>query len=405
MIDVEEVDKILSSQALKIKRTTLDLENSLGHVLAQSLSASRDFPPFDRVTHDGIALNSKHYQSNRSYRSEGYAAAGQERFCLQSPQNCVEVATGAPLPEGTDTVVPYEMLLEKSERHFETKSERSQPYQFVHRQGVDCNKGQELLPKGKVIGIPELGILASNGYANVEVFAPPRIAIVTTGDELIQPGKSIEYHQIYRSNDIVLQSLLKDQMQGIRIQTVHLLDDLDSTLKALTSLLEENDILLTVGGVSKGKRDFLPQAFNSLGTEKLFHGVAQRPGKPMWVGQVSNKYIFGLPGNPVSAFSCTCRYVLPFLKTSMGLSPDYNSSLHAMRKPKTLARDISFKPSLTFFASVALEGENAVVPVSHNGSGDFMSLAQADGFLELPRGQDVYEKGQVFPFFPFRGVS
>ncbi|MEO1628822.1 MAG: molybdopterin molybdotransferase MoeA, partial [Bacteroidota bacterium] len=270
--------------------------------------------------------------------------------------------------------------------------------QNVHRKGMDRQKGELLAASGKKMSPAEVGLAATVGKAQLLVSRLPSVVVISTGDELVEVNQQPLPHQIRRSNIHRLVAGLKPF--GIKAEQRHLKDDLEEVIEELSQLLEAFDVLILSGGVSKGKYDYVPEALDRLKVEKLFHRVKQRPGKPFWFGVApSGARVFALPGNPVSSFMCSCRYMLPWLRASLGQHP-------VRRWKATLASDIHFKPDLTYFAQVKLstneQGVLEAEPIEGNGSGDLANLVEADGFLELPRGKDVYSKGETHSFWPYR---
>ena len=214
--------------------------------------------------------------------------------------------------------------------------------------------------------------------------------MITSGDELVGVTQKPEAHQIRKSNIYAISELIKPLCDSI--SHFHLPDSLEITKKKLGELLETFDVLVLSGGVSAGKKDYMPEALKQLGVQKLFHKIQQRPGKPMWFGKKDQTVIFALPGNPVSTFMCAVRYVKPWLEQSLGKSP----------KPEyaVLDKEIIFRPALSYFMQVSLSNENGTLTASPNeghGSGDLANLSDSDAFMELElREGNVYAAGEVF---------
>ena len=354
-------------------KTAMPIEKALGYYLAANIKAERDHPPFDRITHDGIAINYKSL-SQKKFEIESYAAAGQERGKLKNKTRCIEVATGAPLPEGTDTVIPYE-LISKQKGSATLKSSDFKIGNCLHKQGSDARKNTILLETGSKIGITEITILAANGVTDVPIYQKPKIGILATGDELVAISDKILPHQIRRSNDIMLQSALK--LNGFdNLEAKWLPDDHKKISKQLQNWLAAKDVIITIGGVSKGTYDYVPGILENLDVTKIFHQVAQRPGKPLWFGKYNKALIFGLPGNPASSLTCLTRYVIPALSRMSG-------ALEDKQRKMTLTDRITPHELLTLFIPVKLESGKAK-PVQTQGSGDFTSLQSSRGFVEIP---------------------
>lgn len=395
MISVSEATAAILNHLYHPQTHKLKLENAVGHVLAEVITADRDFPPFDRVTMDGIAISFESWQQGkRDFAIERMAAAGTPQAKLEHKENAIEVMTGAILPAGTDTVIRYEDLIIKDHGVHIQQVEVIKG-QSIHRKGQDAKQGEVLLEPGLKLSAAEIALLASVGKSEVKVYAFPKAAIIGSGDELVAVDESPMPHQIRRSNTYAIESAM--QRIGWGAKQFHLADDKEVLRSSLEKLLAEHDVLILSGGVSKGKFDFIPVVLDELGVKKVFHEVSQRPGKPFWFGVKNKKTIFALPGNPVSTFMCFHRYILPWVSKSLGLD--------ALPQWAMLAKDFSFNPRLTYFLQVSVKNEAGKLmayPDQGGGSGDFANLKKIDGFLELPMEKSEFKAGEVFPFVPFR---
>ncbi len=395
MVSVEEATSIILSHARPTGTEVVALEQCAGRILAEQVRADRDLPPFDRVTMDGIALISSGYRNgHRSFRLAGVQAAGQPSLKLGDNTACIEVMTGAMMPDGADAIVPYEDV-RITDGKAELQITEIKPGEFIHRRGIDARKGDSLLSEGIRLSPAEVAVLASVGRSNITVRRCPSVAVVSTGDELVEVDQIPAAHQIRKSNTFALQAALKEWSGAINLFSMR--DDRDQMRSDLTSIIANHQLILLSGGVSKGKFDFVPEILAELGIERRFHMVRQRPGKPFWFGTSSTNTVFALPGNPVSTFLCYYRYVRPWLIKSFGLKP---SSWNAV-----LATDYTFAPSLTYFLQVRTEdhdGTRVAYPDTGGGSGDFANLKAVDGFIELPADRSQFSKGEIFPYFPLR---
>lgn len=375
---------------------TIPFHNSIGRVLAEKIQADRDFPPFDRVTMDGIAIAFDEWKSgHREFNVEDIQAAGSPQKSLRDVSNCIEVMTGAILPEGTDTVVRYEDINIQNDKAaiLTTSVERGQ---FLHRQGSDARAGAVLLEPGIILSPAEVALLASVGKSDVKVHAFPKTAIISSGDELVGVNEEPELYQLRRSNAYAIEGAM-EQMKWEGRQ-YHLPDRRDFLLDSLRVIEADHDVLILSGGVSKGKFDFIPEVLEEIGVRRLFHQVTQRPGKPFWFGVTKKgKVVFALPGNPVSTYMCFYRYIKPWLLHGFGAKP--------VSQEAVLAEDFGFAPDLTYFLQVSVRMEKGCIrayPQPGGGSGDFANLKHADGFLELPANRKDFKAGEVFPYIPFR---
>lgn len=401
MITVEEALDIIKAQYQDFGTERIPLHQSVGRILREDILADRDFPPYNRVTMDGICIQYEAFQEGRrTFKIEGVAAAGSEQATLSSPEHCLEVMTGSILPLQSDIVIRYEDVT-INDGIATVNLEAIGFRQNIHEKGEDRKKGDLVISQGRVISSAEVGVAATVGKAEILVSRLPSALIISTGDELVDVHETPAAHQIRRSNVYRLQTTL--QQFGIEVHTAHLVDDLDTIKHALTDFIQRYDLLILSGGVSKGKFDFLPEALTAVGVEKLFHKIKQRPGKPFWFGKhPAGTLVFALPGNPVSSFMCTHRYFIPWLKGSL--------SIDAAPFPLAcLEEDIAFKPDLTYFAQVKLrydqQGTLLARAIHGNGSGDLANLVDNDAFIELPRGKDLYKAGEVFPVILYRTAT
>jgi len=400
MITVAEATNTILAHTKDFGTESVPLERAVGRVLAQNLEADRDFPPFTRVTMDGIAINYHAYaDGKRSFPVEGIQAAGEPQKSLQDQNACLEVMTGAMIPDNTDTVIRYEDLEIKDQVAHLLEGVAVKEGQNAHLKGLDRKQGEVLVAAGRPLSPAEVGVAATVGVTNVKVKRLPSVAIISTGDELVPINEKPAAHQIRSSNVPSIRATLS--RWGVMATPYHLLDDMEATKRELGEYLEQYDVLMLSGGVSRGKFDYVPAALEALGVKKLFHRVKQRPGKPFWFGEAADgTMVFALPGNPISSFMCNLRYFQPWLRQSLGLTS--GAEVYAC-----LAEDFSFRPDLTYFLQVktAYDPNTAQLlahPVPGKGSGDLANLADADAFLELPRGKELFKKGEVYPLHFYR---
>lgn len=400
MITVNEARAIIQSKVVQFGTESIDTKEALGRILQQDIKTDRPLPPYHRVTMDGIAIRFDSYQSGKTqFKIEGVAAAGSAQYTLMGDDHCLEVMTGAVLPKNTDTVIRYEDVDIKDQLAV-LHDIKVTNQQNVHFQGSDRSEGQTVVKSGTIISPIEIGIAASTGHSTLVVSKHPKVAIISTGDELVNIEDSPEPYQIRRSNVHMIQTALADLL--ISSTRYHLLDNYDEVVSSLKDLVQKYDVLILSGGVSKGKFDFLPKALDDLRVSKLFHKIKQRPGKPFWFGELEGQCtVFALPGNPVSSFMCTLNYILPWFSTS--LRRQASQDTYAI-----LSADIHFKPDLTYYPIVKVKsnerGALLAEPINNNGSGDFASLADGNAFLELPRGQNLYKKGNAYRCILYRNI-
>ena len=396
MISPAEAQALICDRVPAMPVEIAPLAELTGAVLRERIVASRDQPPFDRVTMDGIAFaSSAAAAGRREFRIAGAQAAGARQMVLASPEACFEVMTGAVLPQGCDCVIPVERISVEDGTARLADDVAPVAGMNIHSRGMDCRAGTVLLEPGTVLGPPEVAVIASTGLARAEISRSPRIVVISTGDELIEPGEAVADWQIYRSNAYGVVTALR-RRGFTRLTHDHLPDDLEILRTRLRELLAQNDVLVLSGGVSMGKFDFIPQVLTELGIELVFHKLSQRPGKPMWFGVGQGRAVYALPGNPVSTLICLTRYVIPGLAAAMAAKP-------AAADVVALAGNFEVKPALTFFLPVRLAADDLGHICAHprptQGSGDFTSLIGTDGLVELPPGPRVVPSGTVVPFY------
>ena len=395
MISVQEALQTILNNTQDFGVEEIPFLKSVGRTLKEDILADRDFPPFNRVSMDGIAVNHRFFdQGTRAFFIEGVQAAGAEQKTMKVASNCMEVMTGAVLPENTDTIIRYEDVV--IENGIATISVHILELgKNIHSKGKDRAQGDLLISKNSIISAAEIGVLATVGKPTVKVAKMPNVMIVSTGDELVEVDEIPLAHQIRRSNAFTLVSLL--ERLNIQAKTAHITDNKELLKQKIETFLKEYDVLLFSGAVSKGKFDFLPEVFEELGVEKLFHRVAQRPGKPFFFGKTNNCKVFGFPGNPISTYVNCLVYFYPWFAKSV--------EFELKEETVILGEDVSFKPQLTYFLQVRVDikfGHLVAFPVKGNGSGDLASLVEADGFIELPTKHTTFKKGENYTIIRYR---
>lgn len=402
MLTPAEAEKLIQDALPAAASEDCPLAEAHGRVLRRGIRADRDLPPFDRVTMDGFALRSEALAAGRrTFENLGIQAAGMIPRKLGAREDvCVEIMTGAVRPEGADCVVPYEDAVREGNRITvaAAAATRIAAGFAIHRRGSDHAATDLIVPEGTRLGGREIAVAAACGWVTLSVAARPRIAVVSTGDELVEPDMPVAPHQIRRSNDYALRAALV--AAGFpAVERFHLRDVREEIEHRLWHIVAEFDVVLLTGGVSKGKFDYLPAVLEALQVRKVFHGIAQRPGKPMWFGVSSRRTpVFAFPGNPAAAYTCLHRYVLPGLARAAGATASPPA-----RVP--LAEAVSFPPPLAYFLPVRLEtddlGRSRARPDPLNTSGDFAGLVGTDGFLELPAEQNDFPAGYAAVFRPW----
>jgi molybdopterin molybdotransferase len=395
MISVSEATAIIQSHSIETGLEEIAIQQACGRILREEVRADRDFPPFDRVTMDGIAISFQAFKKGlRTFPIEAIQAAGEQPKHLNNIDSCIEVMTGALLPAGTDTIIRYEDLEIKNKTATLLIND-IQKNQNIHTQGQDARRNDSLIAHGITLSPAEVALLASVGKKTVSVSAFPKTAIISTGDELVPVDLIPLPYQIRRSNSYALQAALLEL--GCPADQYHISDQPEILESEVRKILAHYQLIIFSGGVSKGKFDFVPQTLERNGIQKRFHQVSQKPGKPLWFGTSSNHVVFALPGNPVSTYMCFYRYIKPWLIKSL---TGYVNQTTAI-----LAKDFSFKQPLTYFLQVRVcneQGQLKAYPVAGGGSGDFANLKEVDGFIELAGDKTDFKVGETFNYFSFR---
>jgi molybdopterin molybdotransferase len=344
---------------------------------------------------DGIATRWSQ-RVPRRLRIAGAQMAGMRRQALPDGDACLEVTTGAVIPDGCDCVIPIEQLQRDGNDYVLADDCAPLAGQFIHRRASDCAQGTLLLSPGMRLGPAEMALLAANGVATVDVAVMPSIAIVSTGDELVDVSAPLGEGQIRRSNDTAVRAALR--LDGFeRVVMEHIVDDEADTRERIAYLLDRHDVLLLSGGVSMGQRDYVPAALAAQGVRMVFHRIAQKPGKPMWFGiGPRGQAVFALPGNPVSALVCATRYARPALLAAQGLSSPGPEHV-------CLDTEVDINPMLVSFVPARVktdsQGRLMAYPVPSRTSGDFSSLPRTQGFVQLPPGKGKAPAGTVAAFY------
>ena len=399
MTTVSEAENIILAQAKDYGTELVPFEQALGRVLAEDLKADRDLPPCNRVTMDGIAVQFNAFEKGtKSFNIRGTIAAGDAPIDITSEDECVEIMTGAALPDTTDTIVRYEDVEIKG-NIATLLTDNIRQGQNIHIKGKDKKQDETVAVANEYINPAHISMAASVGRSMLLVKKLPKVVIISTGDELVEVTETPTPYQVRRSNSYAVKAVL--QQYSVQADTLHIPDEPVATRTQIEACLAKYDVIILSGGISMGKFDYVPQVLEDLKVEKLFHKVQQRPGKPFWFGKHANgMLVFAFPGNPVSTFMCLHRYFLPWLERSLGI---------VSRKVfAELNEDVTFSPALQYFAQVKLKickhGHVHATPMEGHGSGDFANLLDTDAFMELPLEQSIFKKGEVYRIWPFKQI-
>jgi len=398
MIRVEEADSLIRRHLPRYPTETVPLDQAHGRVLREDLYADRDLPPFNRATMDGIAIaGAARDRDTREFRIEATIHAGEQPPSLSNPETgCVLIMTGAALPPACDCVIPIEELTIRDGCARREPGTDVQAFQHVHRQGSDRMAGDRIWPAGSRLNAVHMALAASIGRSRLQTAKYPRLAVITTGNEIVAVDRKAGPFQIRSSNDQAIRTaLLRSGFPDSG--RYHIRDDRQETESVLKEALKAHDGIILTGGVSMGQQDFVPDSLESLGVRCIFHKVRQRPGKPFWFGVTpDHKPVFALPGNPVSTLVCLHRFVVPHLEAALGVHPP---------RPvfAVLEEDVVFTSPLTYHVPVKIEsrsdGRICAWPVPTHTSGDLASLQQSQGFVELPPAESIAPRGTTAPYF------
>lgn len=413
MIPVAEAEALILASLSRYPSVTLPIAKCTGRVLRAPVLADRAQPPFDRVALDGIAIAHAAWEKGvRAFPIEGRQKAGEPPKRLKAEGGCLEVMTGAVLPVGTDLVVPVEDLeiSGKTARLRDPERPRG-PWQNVHRAGSDCAAGEEIVPAGVRLAAPHLAAAAAFGLTSLPVAYSPSVAVVATGDELVDPARVPAVHQIRRSNPFAIQAALQELGIG-RVALLHCRDERGRLRRTLEGVLGKCDVLVLTGGVSMGQADFVPEVLADLGVKPVFHKVRQKPGKPFWFGLAPERPapagtarapepipVFALPGNPAAVLVCLYRYVLPALRAAQGAAPEPSRVARLAEGAPATGAFTLFRPVRTRLAE---DGAVEAAFAATQGSGDFSGWARCDGFVELPAESGPLSAGTLVRYVPWR---
>jgi len=395
MITVPQAEGLIAQNVPTLCTERVAVACARGRILRETIVAERDQPPFDRAMMDGIAVAAD--DRDGRYQVVGEAPAGAPAGRLGRAGVCVEIMTGAPMPDGGDCVVPVEQIERAGDTVTLKEDALLQSGRFVHPRASDHSAGARLLGPGTRLGASEIAVVVSAGMPAIAVSRLPRVAICATGDELVDVDAAVEPHQIRRSNDYALAAMLEDWGYS-DCRRLHVGDGVREQTRVVGEALAQDDVLVLTGGVSMGRHDHVSEVLHALDVELIFHRVSQKPGKPMWFGVgPGGQPVFALPGNPVSALVSLRRYVLPALDIMSAKDGETRRSRAA------LAEDVHFAPALTCFlpATCAVDdsGRLMATPRPTNTSGDFSALAGTDGFVELEPGKVDFAAGHSAPWF------
>jgi molybdenum cofactor synthesis domain-containing protein len=380
---------VLASAKPVTQTERISVGDALGRVVAGEILARADVPPFDRAMMDGYAVIAEDTfgatrEAPKILRPIGTVYTGQMPSRAIVSGECVEIATGAPMPAGATAVI----MVEETDRTSDTEVRVMTPVyprQNVGRRGSDLGTGEPFLSPGDVLNPSRLGALAAAGLVDIEVYARPTVAIASTGNELVEPGRPLGPAEIYDINRYTLSAIVATH-GGIPV----VMSAVPDTIEALTAVVDESasaDILVISGGSSVGEKDLMRDVLRNTG-DVLFHGIAVKPGKPTVFGAVRGRPVLGMPGNPTSCLSNAYMLLIPLLRRIARL-PVYRP--HTLHVP--LARRVLSTTGRHQFYTVKIVDGTAIP--AFKASGDITSMSQADGYIEIPAQTDLVEAGEM----------
>ncbi|MEO7313447.1 MAG: gephyrin-like molybdotransferase Glp [Chitinophagaceae bacterium] len=374
MISTSEAIAIIQNNVRALEPVAMSLEKAAGLTLAAGVFASLDIPAFPQSSMDGYAFTFTEWNYCRELVIEGEMAAGSKTLVELAPGKAIRIFTGAPVPAGADTVVMQEKVRTANGR-LVIEDQNLKKGANVRPGGSEITMGALALSSGSRLSPAAIGFLAGIGSSEITVFPRPRVSIIVTGNELQQPGVSLEYGQVYESNSFALTAALA-QLHICDVTVQQVPDDPDAVTNMLQQSLERSDVVLLSGGISAGDYDFVLQAATHCGVLQLFHKIRQRPGKPLYFGKKDAKLVFGLPGNPSSVLTCFYMYVVPALEKLC----QQNFSLRKVKVP--LGKTYQKASGLTHFLKGYFNGKTAA-PLHAQESYKMHSFAEANCLIEI----------------------
>jgi molybdopterin molybdotransferase len=389
MVTVQEARNIVLSHSIVLNTAEVAMEASVGYALSGDIVSEVNIPSFRQSSMDGYAIRMEDINEVLPIKEE--LPAGTPKQISLSPLSTIKVFTGGPVPDGADTVVQKEKVIVQ-DNVIRIHAPDTVSGANIRLPGTEISKGITAMSGGTVIQPIHIGFLASLGITKVKVIRKPSVAIIITGNELVQPGNVLAPGQLYESNSFGLQACLQ-QLHIIQVAVSYVKDDLADTEKKIATALDNHDMVLLTGGVSVGDHDHVANACMNIGIQKHFHGVKQKPGKPLFFGTKNKKLVFGLPGNPASVLSCFYQYVLPAihqLSGTKGLGP----------VKARLSSSFEKKIPFTFFLKGHITN-GAVEILSGQASFQLSPFVQANCWIELDETISSFEKGTEVNIYPF----
>lgn len=391
LLSVEQAVSILNALPVSPRLVDLELLSAEGCVLAQDLSSDRDYPPFDRSLMDGYAVRCADITTvPQSLRVAGQIAAGQVATKNVEPGQAVAIMTGAPLPPGADGVVPVEHTRPGLTPGTAEILQPARPGENIARKGHDCEHGKVILPRGTRLGPAQIGVAATVGATWVQIYARPRVAVLSTGDELVQFDQEPGPGRIRNANSVMIGTLL-DRL-GCEVHDLGIAPDQPNVIRASLEKMSDFDALFVSGGMSMGTHDYVPRLLIEMGVSLHVTKLRIRPGKPFIVGTRASSFVFGLPGNPVSAFVCTLRLASIILARLSG------AATPALRRAVS-TRPLPANGPREFYLPAIMSADcSAFEPLPWKGSADVFTLAKANALVIRPENAQAAAAGETHEY-------
>ena len=393
MISVNDAKSIIKKNIFELKPEIIDLSESSEKTLAKNIKAKFSSPSFDNSAMDGFAVRSSDtFGATRtnilSLKNIDVSSAGSPSDLILKKGECIQCMTGAKIPKGADAII----MVEDTSGFSNDKTVRimieAKLGQHIRKIGEEVNQGDILIKKGTILTTSEIGVCASFGYGELSVSKKPKVAIFATGNELVEPGKNLKEGEIYNSNLFLFADLVKKSGSKVIMRNV-IKDDKSSLKSFLFEALETCDIIISSGGVSMGRYDYVREVFIDLGVKEHFWKVAQKPGKPFFFGTKNKSLIFGLPGNPVSSYIGFMIWVWPVLKQLMGSLKD-KSTKGLLSEPFPLDK---LKQRYLFGQAWIENGKLRCKASTKTGSHMLSSALEANCILSADRGEGFLKAG------------
>lgn len=385
MISVEEAIQHVSQHAILGSTITISTKEALGYIVATSVSACINMPPFRQSAMDGYALHISENADN--YTVIGEVKAGDSNIFTLKAGEAVRIFTGAAVPDTANAVMMQEKVTRLNDLEIRLE-DLPILQQNIRLLGEQCVSGQCVLSENTILNPAALSFLISVGVKEVTVYRKPKVAIVVTGSELIDIETSYQKGKIYESNSI----LIKSELSYLGITDVNVLkveDNYSATKNILSQALQDHDMVLVSGGISVGDYDFVGKALRALGTTEIFYKIKQKPGKPLFMGKYNETFVFGLPGNPASALTCYYIYVQPLLKKFMG-----HSLIHLVRQQLPIQHDYMVKGVRAQFLKAKVE-KGAVSVMEQQSSAMIAAFIEANAYVFVPEYSTEIKEGEL----------